>query len=91
MPSRERWPTRFEKCHLCGASHRGHYPICAGCYKSWLVDGKPPEWLRFLINDLKRENRDQKAWERHTVPMEDLDWMEDESARIDWPRGGGRT
>jgi len=49
--------TRFARCHLCGRSLGGHLPLCSGCYKAHLVDGKPPEWLRFLVNDLKRENR----------------------------------
>lgn len=63
--------TRFERCHLCGGRHGGHLPICARCYKKYLVDGKPPEWLRFLVNDLKRENRDDQEHAERTVPLPD--------------------
>ena len=49
--------TRFARCHLCGQKTGGHLPLCSRCYKKYLVGGKPPEWLRFLLNDLNRENR----------------------------------
>lgn len=70
MPNKERWPTRHEKCHLCGRKLGGHLPICSRCYKKHLVDGRAPEWLRFLVNDLQRENRDDRQEEAHTVSLD---------------------
>jgi hypothetical protein len=49
--------TRFTFCHLCGRRINGHLPLCMACYKTYAPDGNVPPWLRFLVNDLKRENR----------------------------------
>ena len=71
--------TRFECCHLCGGRILGHLPICAKCYKPYLVGGKPPEWLRFLVNDLKREYYSNRREDEQTVELDaSLYDMEDE-------------
>lgn len=49
---------------------RGKYPICRSCYRKYLVDGKQPEWLRYLINSLVREQRADAQHAENDIPLD---------------------
>ena len=62
---------------VCGNEVKGKRALCEECHA---IYGKKasewPEWLRFWVNDVAREIRDEREIDKHETCFTDLDLEE---------------
>jgi len=67
---------------VCGASITYQFSLCNTCEgKYGSRAGDWPQWVRYLVNQSRRERRAEARWEKHESPLDDAP---DDSYVEDW-------
>ncbi len=59
------------RCAICNTSvsFASDY-FCKRCWQTYVVDGQVPEWLKALRRSAETEERQNRWWQKHTVPLD---------------------
>ena len=61
------------RCCICGKVITNCFELCANCTAEYGLDRTEwPEWLRFLVADMKRERRQDALIEKYEISFIDL-------------------
>lgn len=63
----------MQKRCVCGKIITSQYDLCANCLREYGTDrSEYPEWLKFMIADLKRERRQEFRVKQHEVTFSEF-------------------
>ena len=63
---------KTKRC-VCGKVITSNFDLCDNCQAEYGVDRSLwPEWLVFMVADLKREYRQRKIIDEHEIPFSKL-------------------